>query len=225
MLSVTGSRMRPSSFGSKLRGVERYTAQSGSVRVVECTEACVPSTGPLSSGSHPPGLHFFWVWALTFLIFSCCSFVLFLQIFLFLDIFSYFHFFFKKNFLFYICSFFKFGRRREANPNLKLVWERRRGYYLPNPNSPSPFPPSKRCRRHHANSRSPCREGTSEFVRTFVQCAEMPTSMTTTSMLLTWSNPPLPLLPPKPPHPPKKTPKKQKTINPKKKQKTQKTRI
>ena len=108
-------------------------------------------SGPHPSGGGHRGLHFFWVWPPTFLIFIMlliCSFVHF-QLFLFLVIFDFFFLkislffvvFFFYNF-FFIFRFFKLERRRgggkpkpqtsfqfgegvTTSPNKFLVWGRR----------------------------------------------------------------------------------------------------
>ena len=83
-------------------------------------------SSPHPSGGGPPGLHFFWVWAPTFLIFIMllsCSFSVRFSLFLFLVIFSNVHCFvfvgIKKNLFEFFKHFFilKFGRRG-ANPKL-----------------------------------------------------------------------------------------------------------
>ena len=122
-----------------------------------------PPFGPHPSSGGPPGLHFFWVWAPTFLIFimllicfflcifNCFCFLsfFFLKISLFLSVFSNIYIYIYLNKYFHIFSFFwrqnqtpkKFPvwglREVKGNyplPKLKLVWGFGRGVTtLPNP--------------------------------------------------------------------------------------------
>ena len=100
---------------------------------------------PTLSGGGPPNLHFFWVWAPTFLIFSCCSFVLFVHFLLFLFLVIFFFSNFQiftvllvvlKKLLNYYFTFFHFsswgeGRRQTQTPNQFPVWEG--DHYSPKP--------------------------------------------------------------------------------------------
>ena len=103
--------------------------------------------GPHPSSGGPPGLHFFWVWAPTFLIF-----IILLISFFFCRIFNCFYFlsfldFCFENltvFLFKKNSFFRVGeeRGRGANKNPKLVSSLGGGnYHPPRTSNPPPLKP------------------------------------------------------------------------------------